>query len=499
MQSTAPVLDRSLLPRPVLPGHDDWLALWDLAWELMARNVKAPSVPGWKPFLTCFPGVDMIWQWDSCVMTFLTNWSNGAISAFDNLDDLYALRRESDGFMAMAYDTLTGKPSYPEFDGRINPPLMAWAEHERHLATGDASRLARVLPALEGCYRFIESRRRRACGLYYFEDPGSSGMDNSPRGGYVAEQNLGSDVCHVDLACQQALSARCLAEIARALGDGEKAAFYASEVDRIRELVDRFHWAPRGRFYYDFFARHEPQDRVKWIPCKTAAAFWTLPSGIARGERLRAVVEKLFDPAAFYTPVPFASLARDDLNYEPDGGYWLGAVWAPTNFAAIRGLADNGLADRAREASRRYLDAMCAVAADPALGPSIWECYAPEDPPRPATTEKGALCGRDFVGWSGLAPITLLAENLVGLRRDVPARTLRWFIPDEPLGLRDFRFGEGMVSAECLERDPAAGTARVRVETDVPLVLRAALPSPGGAAPREALFDLAPGAHELRV
>ena len=111
MQNDTHPLDRSLLPRPVLPGHDDWLALWDLAWETMARNVKAPSVPGWKPFLTCFPGIDMIWQWDSCVMTFLTNWSNGAISAFDNLDDLYALRRESDGFMAMAYDTLTGKPS----------------------------------------------------------------------------------------------------------------------------------------------------------------------------------------------------------------------------------------------------------------------------------------------------------------------------------------------------------------------------------------------------
>ena len=139
---------------------------------------------------------------------------------------------------------------------------------------------------------------------------------------------------------------------------------------------------------------------------------------------------------------------------------------------------------------------MCAVAADPALGPSIWECYAPEDPPRPATTEKGARCGRDFVGWSGLAPITLLAENLVGLRRDVPARTLRWFLPDEPLGLRNFRFGEGMVSAECLKRDAAADTAVLRVETDVPLVLRATVP---GAAPREVSFDLAPGVHELRV
>ena len=311
MNASLPVFDPSALPRPVLPGHDDWLSLWNLAWRLLFRNVKDPGVPGWKPYLTCFPGVDMIWQWDSCVMTFLTNWSNGTVSAFDNLDDLYALRRESDGFMAMAYDTLTGKPSYPEFDGRINPPLMAWAERDYLLATGDASRLPRVLPALEGFFGFVEARRRRVCGLYYFEDPGSSGMDNSPRGGYVAAQNLGSDVCFVDLACQQALTARCIADLARALGDGAKAARYEAEFDRIRGLVDRFHWCPRDRFYHDFFARDRAEDRVKFLGTKTAAAFWTLPSGIARGDRLRAMADHLFDPAEFYTPVPFASLSRN--------------------------------------------------------------------------------------------------------------------------------------------------------------------------------------------
>ena len=339
MNASLPVFDPSALPRPVLPGHDDWLSLWNLAWRLLFRNVKDPGVPGWKPYLTCFPGVDMIWQWDSCVMTFLTNWSNGTVSAFDNLDDLYALRRESDGFMAMAYDTLTGKPSYPEFDGRINPPLMAWAERDYLLATGDASRLPRVLPALEGFFGFVEARRRRVCGLYYFEDPGSSGMDNSPRGGYCAAQNLGSDVCFVDLACQQALTARCIADLARALGDGAKAARYEAEFDRIRGLVDRLHWCPRDRFYHDFFARDRAEDRVKFLGTKTAAAFWTLPSGIARGDRLRAMADHLFDPAEFYTPVPFASLSRDDLNYDPDGGYWLGSVWAPTNLAAISALA----------------------------------------------------------------------------------------------------------------------------------------------------------------
>ena len=254
--------------------------------------------------------------------------------------------------------------------------------------------------------------------------------------------------------------------------------------------MNALHWSGRGRFYYDCFARTWPDEKLKFIDTRTAAAFWVLPAGIARGERLRAVADALFDPEQFYTPVPFATLSRRDLNYDPSGGYWLGSVWAPTNLAAIRGLADSGLPGRAREAARRYLEAMCAVAADPAYG-SIWECYCPEAP-RPATTEKGTPVAKDFVGWSGIGPVTLLVENLVGLRRDAPARTLRWFLPDEPLGLENFDFLGGRVSAVCLARGAAPGATRLRLETDVPLRLATTRPE----APGETVFEAAPGVHE---
>jgi hypothetical protein len=150
------IYNKESLPRPILEGHEDFINLYYQAWELAFKNVEYIEKDGWKDILTCMPGVGIMWQWDSCIMTFITNYSNGTLSALNNLDNLYMLRRKNDGFMAMAYNLDDGKPTYGE---RINPPLMAWAEWEHYLISGDSSRFERVLPALEGIFDFIEKNR----------------------------------------------------------------------------------------------------------------------------------------------------------------------------------------------------------------------------------------------------------------------------------------------------------------------------------------------------
>jgi hypothetical protein len=150
------IYNKESLPRPILEGHEDFINLYYQAWELAFKNVEYIEKDGWKDILTCMPGVGIMWQWDSCIMTFITNYSNGTLSALNNLDNLYMLRRKNDGFMAMAYNLDDGEPTYGE---RINPPLMAWAEWEHYLISGDSSRFERVLPALEGIFDFIEKNR----------------------------------------------------------------------------------------------------------------------------------------------------------------------------------------------------------------------------------------------------------------------------------------------------------------------------------------------------
>ena len=457
--------EKSALPEPILEGKPEWIALYYKAWELAFENIEYIQKAGWKPQLTCMPGVGIVWQWDSCFMTMITNYANGSLSALNNLDNLYRLRRESDGYMSMAYRIEEEKPAYGE---RINPPLFAWAEWEAYLVSGDTSRFEKVLPALEGCFDFIEKNRSRSCGLYWFEDPGSSGMDNAPRAGYYSEAQNGSDVCFVDLACQQALSAKCIAQMHKVLGNAAKADYYSLEHSRICALINHFHWSEKAQFYFDFFARSEPETKVKYINSKTMASAWTLICGAAQGERAEKMIGHLFNPEEFYTKVPFASLAKDDPNYDSTGGYWLGGVWAPTNYAAIRGTAEMGRLDLARDAAIRYLDAVCAVYQDPAYG-TIWESYAPEAH-LPSTTENGGLVRPDFVGWSGIAPITLLIENIIGLRFDAAENMVRFDLHGVS-GLRNMQFNGNVISVECTEFSAASGKSVLKVSAQKPFTL----------------------------
>ena len=463
------VYDKSKLPRPLINGKEDYIDLYYKAWELAFKNIEYIDKEGWKPILTCMPGVGVIWQWDSCIMTFITNYSNGTLSAFNNLDNLYRLRRESDGFMAMAYNIEKECEEYP---GRINPPLMAWAEWEHYLISGDKSRFENVLPALEGIYSFIENNRRRtSCDLYWFEDSGSSGMDNSPICGYQAAHLDGSDTCFIDLACQQALSARCIGDICGVLGLSDKKEFYLNENKRICELINRFHWNERAEWYFNFFARAWRREKVKHINSKTAATFWTLVSDAAEGRRFEAVVKHMFNENEFYTKVPFASLSADDINYDPTGGYWLGGVWPPTNLVATKGLMRKGYFGLAREAAVKFLDAMCEVEKDSAYG-SIWECYCPEAY-RPATTEYHTMVRSDFVGWGGIAPITMLIENIIGLTFNAPENTVTFNLSARTeCGLENMKFRDNTISVVCTHYEPFKGKTVIETEAEKPFKLR---------------------------
>lgn len=460
------VYDKSKLPKPILSGGDEYINLYYKAWEMLFKNIDYIDKEGWKPQLTCMPGVGIVWQWDSCFMVFITNYSNNTVSALNNLDNLYRLRRKEDGYMSMAYDIETEKEAY---GNRINPPLMAWAEWEAYLISGDSSRFKIVLPALEGMYSYIENYRKRIPGLYWFEDPGSSGMDNSPRGGYKSYDLKGSDLCHIDLACQQALSAECISNIYTVLGDAEKADFYAKEHQRICELINQYHWSSKAGYYYDFFSRSSTETKMKLINIKTAAAFWTLLCGAAEGEKASRVLEHLFNPREFYTHIPFASLSKDDLNYDETGGYWLGGVWAPTNYVAIRGLVRLEKRKEAKEAATKYLDGMCRTYQKPQYQ-SIWEAYAPERDV-PATTEDGRSVRKDFVGWSALAPITMLIENILGFTFNAKSNTIYFDIPSvDESGIENMLFNGGYISVVC-KKTEVGYEIEVSAEKEVTLVL----------------------------
>ena len=467
-------------PRVILDAHPEWIALRDLAIHYARANMEVPR-EGWKPQLTCVPSLGVLWQWDSCFMSFYAGYTPDELHGLGNLDNLYRLQRE-DGYISMAYMVDTEEPAYGE---RINPPLYAWAEWSYAYRTGDDSRLARAYPVLVRLFNWTKANRRRENGLYYFEDTGSSGMDNSPRSGYAAYDLKGSDVCFIDLACQQVLSARCLSAIARHLGKEKEADDHWKEAEDLSDLINKYQWSERTGFYHDVFTSHNNK-----LANKTIASFWAIIAGVAKGERLEKLVEHLSNPNTFggsYHPVP--TLSRDDPNFRPHGGYWLGSVWAPTNYMLVRGLRERGYFSLAREIASRHLAVMSEVAASKFN--SIWECYSP-DYPEPGTSSGAGMCRGNFVGWSGLGPIVMLVENVLGIELKGLENAIVWRLHGSgKQGIEDFPFHGGTISlvANVADND----TFTVECDSDQPV--KGTIYYPDGM--RFMKIDLPAGKHRL--
>lgn len=425
--------------------YDDqpsWVRLYELACELAEKNVEEVPNDGWLPQMTCMPGVGFTWQWDSCFMAIFSKYSNGAFNGMNNLDNIYRLQRE-DGYISMAYKIETEEEAYGE---RVNPPLFAWIEWEYYLFSADKTRLARVYPLLKKYFYWMKNNRRHRDELYWYKDSGSSGMDNAPRGGRI-ESETESDLAHVDLACQQVLNSNYLSQIAELLNINKDVVIWENESKSLTDLINKHHWCELHGFYYDVFARKSADVKHNLTGIKTIASFWPIISQVANSAKTKKLVEHLLNPKEFWTPHPVPSLAASDPNYDPQGDYWLGGVWAPTNYMLVRGLQLNGYRAIAEEITKKHLNAMADVMDNPKWG-GIWECYAPESS-RPSTKGDGIV--RDnFVGWSGIGPIAMFIENMIGLEFDAPENTIHWHLSANCRhGIKELQFNGGELSLIC--------------------------------------------------
>ena len=479
------------LPTIICDAHPEWVEIYDLALRMGFANLETPDLPGWKTQMSCMPGMGTIWQWDSCFMTLFARYTNGQLPGMNNLDNLYRLQRK-DGYMSMAYRM---REEVEAFAGRINPPLFAWAEWDYFLTTGDDRRLVRVLPRLVRYFNWLEKNRRRESGLYWFEDPGSSGMDNSPRGGWPAAALAGSDICHIDLACQQALSALHLVNIAGHVGRQDLVDRFAGKHAKLARLINERHWSEKVGIYFDLFSRGKNHAfRHNFLNHKTLAAFWPMLSDVATDAQVNRLVQHLLNPDEFWTPHPLPTVSKDDPNYDPLGEYWLGGVWAPTNYMVARGLARRGRPEVARALAIRHLAAMCAVMKDPNYG-GIWECYAPEYP-YPATKEGGRTARPNFVGWSGLGPIAMLLEQIFGFDLNAVENHVRWLIGTAGRhGVRNLHFNGGTLSLICAEAAPEQGMRRLTVETTKSVRLTARIMGRANGK----TWSLRAGRHDLEI
>ena len=440
---------RALLPVPMLENEPLWLEMYWFCWEKAFEKLKTPEPQ--SPFTSNY--IDeafgpQIFQWDTHFMIQFWKYAHHIFPSIASQDNFYVCQ-DSEGYICREIREADG--SYFFFRGKdntINPPLFSWIEYDYYKITGDDSRFETVIPVLERYLAWIETHRKYGSShdLYWQTNLGS-GMDNSPRTG----------TGWVDMSAQMVMAYNALAKMADHQGQTDKGAQFKAKAEDIKQKINRWMWSERDGLYYDV------QDFGEQMAVKTAACFWPMLAHVPSDAQAKRMVAHLQDSSSFGRLIPFPTLAADHPAYRADDGYWLGSVWAPTNYMMIKGLEKYGFFDSAYEASVAYLRGMAAVFRKTG---TVWENYNPDQ------YVESRRANPDFVGWTGLGPIALLIESVLGIEVDAPANTVRWRIHRmDRHGIRNLRMGDATLSLRIEARQSPSAKAIITVESDRPVKL----------------------------
>jgi len=452
--------DKDQIPVPILEGNPGWLDMYWKCWELAINKAKKPY-PG-SPFVSNYIDEafnDNIFQWDTHFMLMFWNYIYYIFPAIQSHDNFYC-RQHSDGYICREIHEKDGEDFY--YDGKenntltntINPPLFPWIEYEYYKISGDDSRFKLIIPVLEKYGEWLDRNRIKPGtkhGLYWQTGLGS-GMDNTPRPG-------SGWVC---MSSQMAMFYLYLGKICEYVAVEDKAEAKAKKFylksQKIAEKINQYMWNEEDGLYYDVDDNGEP------VKVKTAASFWPMLAEICSQEQAGRLVENLRDSSTFWRTMPFPTLSADHSDYDPNGHYWVGGVWAPTNYMIIKGLQKYGFQKFADEASEKYLFGMYEVFKKTG---TVWENYAPE------SYNPGDIAKDDFVGWTGLGPISLLIENIIGIQLDALNNTIHWHLNrTDRHGIENLRFRDTVVSLVAEERANKNVQVNVTVESNKELMLR---------------------------
>ena len=431
-----------LLPRPIWSGHDDVVDCHNYAWRTAFGNLKKANADAnfVSNFIdTAFNG--FLFMWDSSFIVMFGKYGARAFNFQKTLDNFYS-HQHKDGFICRELCEYEPGEQFSRHDpSSTGPNILGWAEWEYFCQTGDEERLKKVFDPLLAYHLWLKEHRTWRDGTYWSTGWGC-GMDNQPRleKGYNVSFSHGHMVW-VDACIQQVLSAKILLEIAGKIGRADDVNLTAlkDEVAHLTSVINDKLWHDDDAFYYDLW-KSGTLNRVKSI-----GAYWALLADIIPKERLERFVAHLDNTAEFKRSNRIPTLSADHPLYDEKGDYWLGSVWAPTNYMVLKGLEKNGYDALAHDIATTCLDNVVEVFKK---DNTLYENYAPEG------ADKGSVAKKDFVGWSGLFPISILFEYVFGIRPYAREKKIVWHVNLlEKHGVNNYPLGDLTLDIVCEARE----------------------------------------------
>jgi len=441
------------LPVPILPDHSDWTELYWRTWEMAWSNLRRPKRSSGLVSRFIDPAFnENILMWDTAFMVQFGVYGRRAFPFIDSLDNFYA-SQHADGSICREINMAEGCDIFTPFDpDSTGPNIMAWAEWRHYRIAGDERRLSKIFWPLMAFHRWFRANRSWPGGLYWATGL-SSGMDNQPRvpGGGHHHQHWS----WVDASMQAAIDCVVLERMANQLGEDDIAAELAAEHGVLKQLINHQMWNDETAFF------HDVDSNGRFSPAKSIGAYWgLLDKTLIAEDRLQPFVRHLREEGVFKVAHRIPSLSADSDGYEGQtGDYWRGGVWSPTNFMVLKGLNSMGQNGLAHKIACNHLQNVATVFEHT---DTLWENYAPENP------VPGEPALPNYVGWTGLTPIAMLFEDVIGLWVDWPTRRVVWnrmLDTDRHYGVQNYPLGpEGTLSL-------MGDRQQITITTDVPFTL----------------------------
>ncbi|MEC3908872.1 trehalase family glycosidase [Tamlana sp. 2201CG12-4] len=430
-------------PTIIYSPNQDYVELYNKAWEIAKEHVKSSDGLVQSPYIDEAFDESTIWIWDTAFMLHFFKYASFDFPAIESLNNFYAPIHDN-----------TEIPLRIEIPD--NPPLFAWTEHDFYKFSNDTKHVKKLLYKKEYLQKHFEwfdtvpkgtviansakTWLKKEPNGYQWEG-GRSGMDNTPRGrekGKSAKKNRPNnpDMLWIDAIAQQGLSALNISKLFTSIGDTIQANIWKSKYNAIKQKINTLYWDEEDGIYYDLNRK-----TLKPMKLITPASYWPMLAEMCDSVQAKKMVEHIKNPEALGGDVPWTTVPRNDIDFDPKGGYWRGSIWIPTAYMGIKAIQKYGYFGLARNNALSIIDHMSKTYRQ--YKPhTIWECYSPTEP-KPALTIHGDIVRPDFCGWSALGPISLMIENVIGFY-DINAqnKTVKWNLHKEGIqGIKNLVFG----------------------------------------------------------
>ncbi len=428
------------LPVPLWKGHEDAIDMYWKAWEIAFRNIKAPDAK--NGFISSYIDTAYngnIFMWDSTFITMFARYGHRAYPFQKTLDNFYA-KQHPDGFICREIWGDTGEDCFHRYDPTsTGPNIIPWSELAYFQQYGDLDRVHKIFPVLCAYYQWLRLNRTWQDGSYWSSGWGT-GMDNQPR--LQSQYNpifSHGQMTWLDTNLQQLFIGKILVDFGFYTERWQEIEDIEDETKYLKKYIKEKLWDTKTGFFYDRYSNGTLGNLM------SIGAYWALWTDVLEKDELNLLVKHLADKNTFFREHPVPSMPANHPKYQADGRYWQGGVWAPTNYMVISGLKNKGFHELAFDLAKKHHHQVNEVFKKTG---TFWEYYAPE------SASQGFLARPDFIGWTGLVPISILFEAIFGIRANLQENKIYWDIQlTDEFGIEQYPFGkDGLLSLKCFSR-----------------------------------------------